>query len=1494
MLRIASSCLVLSSRKVKTLCAAFLFLPLLAVSTPRASAQIQSIPIITTVAGNGTRGDTGDGGPAVNAELSYPLDGVALDSAGNIYVTDADFSVIRKINAATGIITTIAGTGKPGYSGDGGPATSAALDYPDGLAFDSAGNLYIADAVNHRIRKINASTGIISTVVGNGTTGYSGDGGAATSAEIEGAAGMTFDSAGDLYFADGYGAVRKVSASTGIITTVAGGSNNGYRSGDNGGPAVGALLYEPQGIALDSAGNLYIADNDNDLIRRVDATGVITTIAGVPDTPGHTGDGGPAANARLYAPLGLVLDNAGNLYIACMDGTVRKITASTGIISTVAGSATASSHFSGEGGAATAAVLNSPAGLALDTAGNMYFGDLARVLKVSAIARNVQLPATPVGQSSQPQTIGIGLTTAQSLSSITVNPSQGNKQEFALGAITGCTVDGSTVNPAGTVCTVPVTFTPAYPGQRNVPLTVVSSTGTYTLGLTSTATGPQTALTPGIITTIAGTGTQGYTGDGGAATSAELALPSSLAVDNAGNLYFASSSLSGSASSVIRKVAAGTGTITTIAGGGSTSVGNGVSGTSAQLYDTNGIALDSAGDIYFTEGAQSIYKLTAGTGTLTLVAGGNGAGYAGDGGPATSAELQTPYAVAVDNAGNLYIADTYNYRIRKVNAQTGIITTIAGNGTEGYSGDGGPATSAELNFINGLAVDGSGNLYLADYWANVVREVNAQTGIITTVAGSGSVGYSGDGGPATSAELDAPTGVSLDSAGNLYISDGYNEVIRKVDAATGIISTIAGNGMGGFAGDNGPATSAIFHLPYDVVLDSLGNLYISDLDNNRIRYINVSAASLIFASTIDGATSSDSPQSILLSDIGNEPLAFATLASGNNPAISSGFTLNSGAASACPLLTASSSAQTIASGATCDLSVSFDPTTAGAITGSLIVTDNALNATNATQTIALQGTGVASVAAVTLSPISLSFGNVSVGSSTTLPVTVTNTGSANLSVTGISFSGTNASLFTHSSNCGGAAIVPSATCTIQVTVTPTAAGSISATMNLTDNATGSPQTVAITGTAAGAAVSLSPATLSFGNVTVGSTVTLPVTVTNTGSASLSVTGISFTGTNASLFSHSSNCGSAAVAPNGTCTIQVTVTPTAAGSFSTTLNLTDNATGSPQTLAITGTGVLEPAVSLSPASLSFSNATAGTSVTLPVTLTNTGKANLVVTGISFSGANASLFGHSSNCGQAAVAPSGTCTIQVIFNPTAAGSFSATMTITDNVPNAPQSLSITATAVAGGPTVSLSPTSLSFGSVTVGATSTLPVTVTNTGGSNLIVSGITFSGTNASLFTHSSTCGAAIAPNGTCTIQVIVTPTAAGSFSATMNLTDNATGSPQTVAITGTGSGAAVVSFSPASLNFGTVAVGSATTLPVTVTNTGNINLTVTGISFAGTNASLFGHSSNCGQAAVAPSGTCTIQVIFNPTAAGSFSATMTITDNATGSPQTVTITGTATN
>jgi uncharacterized protein YjiK len=637
-----------------------------AIAAAEVAGCVPPPPTISTLAGGGV----GDGGLAVNAPVDAP-EGVAVDAAGNMYIADSGNNRVRKVSTS-GTITTVAGNGSYGFSGDGGPATNASLSYPTGVAVDAAGNLYIADRNNSRVRRVSTS-GTITTFAGTGMFGFSGDGGPATGAMLHNPYGVAVDTAGNLYIADTYNSrVRKVSSS-GTITTVAGNGTSGF-SGD-GGPATSARLRDPQGVAVDAAGNLYIADSSNNRVRKVSASGTITTIAGT-GSPGFFGNGLPGTRAFLYGPSGVAVDTAGNLYIAdSSNNRVRKVSTS-GTITTVAGNGS-SGHW-GDGGTATNAGLASPWGVAVDAAGNLYIAD-----------------------------------------------------------------------------------------SDNHRVRKVSMSGT--------------------ITTIAGTGSYGFSGDGGPATNASLAFPTGVAVDAAGNVYIADSD-----NHRVRKVSM-SGTITTVAGSGTT--------------------------------------------------GYSGGGYSGDGGPATGATLNNPYGVAVDTSGSLYIADTYNSRVRKVST-SGTITTIAGSTTQGLSGDGGPATDAGLAFPYGVAVDSAGNVYIADTDNHRVRKVST-SGTITTIAGSGTTGYSGggysgDGGPATSARLFNPYGVAVDAAGNVYIADTDNSRVREV-STLGTITTIAGTGSFGLSGDGGRATIATLYSPYGVAVDMAGNLYVADTYNNRIRKVSASS-----------------------------------------------------------------------------------------------------------------------------------------------------------------------------------------------------------------------------------------------------------------------------------------------------------------------------------------------------------------------------------------------------------------------------------------------------------------------------------------------------------------------------------------------------------------------------------------------------------------------------------------------------------------------------
>jgi PKD repeat protein len=355
-----------------------------AVLAPTGARGVSGGDTITTIAGTGTPGFSGDGGQATSAQLNHPW-GVVVDGQGTVYVGDKDNNRVRKVSG--GIITTVAGNGTPGFSGDGGQATSAQLHYPESLALDATGSLYIADYGNHRVRKL--SNGIVTTVAGDGTPGYSGDGGQATSAELRYPAGVAVDAQGNLYIADaGNDAIREVSG--GVITTVAGNGTAGS-SGD-GGPATAAQLDFPDGVAVDARGNLYIADSNNNRVREVSG-GVITTVAGN-GTPGFSGDGGQATSAQLSDPEDVAVDKQGNLYIAdWANSRIRKVAG--GIITTIAGTGVAG--FSGDGGPATSAQLYNEVGLAVDPQGSLFVLDFnnARLRRIENKLPVADLNAAP-------------------------------------------------------------------------------------------------------------------------------------------------------------------------------------------------------------------------------------------------------------------------------------------------------------------------------------------------------------------------------------------------------------------------------------------------------------------------------------------------------------------------------------------------------------------------------------------------------------------------------------------------------------------------------------------------------------------------------------------------------------------------------------------------------------------------------------------------------------------------------------------------------------------------------------------------------------------------------------------------------------------------------------------------------------------------------------------------------------------------------------------
>jgi len=331
------------------------------------------------------------------------------------------------------------------------------------------------------------------------------------------------------------------------------------------------------------------------------------------------------------------------------------------------------------------------------------------------------------------------------------------------------------------------------------------------------------------INTFAGSGVSGYTGDGGQATAAEINSPYGVSVDVHGNVYIADT-----LNSVVRKVDT-SGNITTVAGNGTQGFsGDGGPATSARLYSPTRAVADAGGNIYIADYYNSRIRKVDTAGTITTFAGTGNQTFGGDGGPAAAADLNLPYSVAVDSSGNVFIMDTWNNRVRRVDS-SGTINTVVGTGFSGVLGDGGPATSAQLNEAEDIAVDSHGNLFIVDYGNSRIRKVDT-AGIIVTIAGNSNNGYSGDGGAATSATLNQPTGVAVAASGNVYIADFQNNRIRKVDTS-GTITTFAGTGTFSSLGDGGPPTSAGLSNPMEVAVDANEHVYIADTQNMRIRKV---------------------------------------------------------------------------------------------------------------------------------------------------------------------------------------------------------------------------------------------------------------------------------------------------------------------------------------------------------------------------------------------------------------------------------------------------------------------------------------------------------------------------------------------------------------------------------------------------------------------------------------------------------------------------------
>jgi len=859
-----------------------LFAALCAVLLLAAGASAQNL--ISTVAGGGTINPN----PAL-ADLPGPT-AVVEDPTGNKYVAAPPTDYIFQLTTS-GAMQTFAGLGYGHYSingGHNGVATQEPLYYPSGLGVDTQGSIYIADTINNTIRKVylNGGTWDIVTVAG----------------------------------------VRQ-----GCIQT-------DWPTCNDGAPATKAYLLNPQGVAIDAKGNLYIADTGNNVIRYVPVkngvSGKISVYAGqynggspCPNPQSPCGDGGLATQALMNGPMSVALDSSNNLYIAdAYDNRIRCVLA-------VVGGCGDTSHTYAPGDIITLAGIGVPCTIFNDGPNNNppYCGDGG--------------PAT-AAKIGRPE-------------AVTVSPNAG---------------------------VIYVT------DSRASLIRVISG---------------------GVINTFAGTPeSPGFAGDGGAATAAELQNPGGVFLDAAGNVLIADTN-----NQRIREVNT-SGVINTIMGGG---LNDGAPATSEMLANPYQVAVDANNNFYIADAANNRVRVvnTNPNNSITIatvvvpplgiatIAGNGDVGYTGDGGPATQATMDEPFGVAIDASGNIYISDSQNGWVREVSASTGVINTLSatkpvtlpaalafdksgnlfiadppaqviweisgstitqvvGTGQMGYSGDGGPATAAKLDQPSGIAMDANENLYIADSGNNVIRCVSfnaggcgnaaSQAGYIYTYAYNGVFGFQGDGGAALSAERWDPTEVAVDARANLFVGGGQYPVVQRVDALTGTIITVAGNDKDqpsyGFSGDGGAATLANLNN-MGLVIDSNENLLIADNGNNRIREVplvavaHTSTSSLTFAAQKVGTSSQ--PQTVTLTNIGADDLFLTS----NSITITGGAAGDFSQTNNCPVSPAGLTPKLVPP-QTCNINVTFTPTRTGTRKAVLTITDNGYKSP---QKVSLTGTG---------------------------------------------------------------------------------------------------------------------------------------------------------------------------------------------------------------------------------------------------------------------------------------------------------------------------------------------------------------------------------------------------------------------------------------------------------------------------------------------------------------------------------------------------------
>jgi Abnormal spindle-like microcephaly-assoc'd, ASPM-SPD-2-Hydin/NHL repeat len=1076
-------------------------------------------------------------------------------------------------------ITTVVGGGPVGLT-----PTAASVGSPVAVRSDSLGNAYVLDNALARVFKIDHTTGLISVFAGNGTTGFSGDGGPASSASMNQPSGMCVDSNNNIFVADSDNAVIRVIIGPGavappsltgpvtagnIYTAVGIQTSTNPQFGGDSGPALSSHLHFPDGCAFDSHGNMYIADRGNNEVRVVIGAGNTTTnlpagltgpltpgdiylFAGAlggsfptPPAGGYAANGSLALGGAIYGPFDVVVDSSNNVYIADLgnnfdqagnpntqmgqpnnNNVVREVLASNGTITTVAGVPQTYSTLSLTGtgapvasGVATAVALNEPKGLSVDTSGNLYFCDTINQVIRKVSGGNISVVAGSLLQHGYS-----GDTNVATTATLT----------YPAGTFVDSTGDLFIADDSSNAV-------------RIVPL--LANDGSYLLNH---------------IYTVYGNGHLNFGGDGAAASAGELNTPAGLAVDSASNIYIADG-----ANSVVRKVTkTPSDLLSTIAG---QPEATGFLNNPIYLNAALGVATDAAGNVYIADTANCLVRKVSSAGITTLAGvepavpvpdDSQNAPVCGLGtapGIATATKIGNVNSVAVDSHGNVFFSDKTNsviWEVPTVSSGTLVAGTayIAVGSTAGFGGDGGVATSAKLSGPTGIYIDIYDNLFIADAGNHRIREVPAinvttptpmTAGSIYTIVGTGTSGSLGTG-AATSAEIATPFAIVVDHAENVYFSDTTNQTIRKVTASTGNISIVAGtNTVAGFSGDGAAATSAQLNVPQGLALvpDSTPNttsdLLISDSNNNRVR----SVAALASNAAVALVSFSPNPAVFPAEPLGtaSSPVAITLTNTGSAPLSVTGFSISGAdAGDFAPGTNTCVSASPIAPNGTCTVNVVFTPTVLGSRTASIVVASSAFGSPSANLS------GVGGTPQATLNPTTLTFASTTVGkAATTQTITLTNGGNAPTVILagGIAINGANAGDFSENDTCVGlAGIAAGANCTITVGFKPTAAGSRTATLAVTSNV-GTPATATLNGTGASA------------------TLTLTITDTDAGGPTQTVTAGATATYNLSVAGDQAVTATIACAgapTDATCTptpASVAVTPTTAGTLKLTVTTT---------------------------------------------------------------------------------------------------------------------------------------------------------------------------------------------------------------------------------------------------------------------------------------------------------------------------------------------------